>query len=161
VKYRDPSGLWTVSIEGYVGLGGGIAIHGCGNPLTGSGRISAVTLSFGKGIGIQGVLDPLGKAPGAGNPASYEASIGVYGNAGVGLGIPGLGIGVNANAGGTTNMDEQVNSKGRGPFRPRFPFNPYGDIDLQLPLGISSGVGRLGASAGIGVQVTGHTGNCK
>jgi len=89
----------------------------------------------------------LGKRPGAGNPncpMDFRGSLGLYGQAGIG--VPGFGIGAQGGLGFT----DQVGSGG-------FPFAGYADADISVPFGYSGAThGRAGFGYGYGVEATIH-----
>lgn len=146
--YTDPLGLWSVGLEGYFGLGGGVIVHATGNPFVEKACITGITIRFGKGIGIQGTWDPLGQRPGAGDPNAPmqgRSSLGFFGQAGIGA----LGVGVGANGGFGTGS-KPVGSPG-------FPYTGYGYGDVTTPIGPSaSPYGKWGFGYGVGGEATIH-----
>ncbi len=146
----DPFGLWSIGIEGYFGLGFGVIVHATGNPLTGNGRVTGVSIRFGKGLGVQATWDPLGVRPGAGDAQCLptgQSSSGVFGQAGIGA--LGVGLGGQLSGGFTTTV---------GSAGPRaIPMTGYAGADGQIPFGPSSGgYGKWGFAYGLGIEVTLH-----
>jgi hypothetical protein len=152
MSFVDSFGLWTVALEGYAGLGGGINVHGCGNPF-GDGSISGVSFRIGAGEGIQGTIDPLGKAPGSPDVAAFNSSFGFYAGGGYTYGI--VGFGANVNLGVSTDFfGKEPGGSGK------FPFKGYGDMGLQNPIGVGDKLG-LGESWAAGFETTLHGSGCK
>jgi hypothetical protein len=135
ISDRDPLGLWSLTIEAYDGIGGGIVIGQ--DPTTGQwfygGRI-------GIGVGISGSLDPNGKRPGAGENrgCGHGTSAGGYGS--IGFSLPSV---FQWNPvefqGGHDSTNGQNFSEGPGPGP--VTFGPAGHFEL---------------GGGIGIQVVGH-----
>jgi RHS repeat-associated protein len=90
INWIDPWGLWSISIEGYYGLGGGLVFGK--NPNGGS----FVTWRFGYGIGGGVSFDPYGTSPGW-DPCKkhgvLNAGIGGFAEAGAGVGPLGINLG--------------------------------------------------------------------
>ena len=136
VNFIDSWGLWSLSLEGYYGLGGGF-VFGI-NP---GGR---VFLSFRLGYGIGGGIsyNPEGTSPGW-DPYEkhgvFNAGLGAYGGASVGLGPAYLGLSGNAG----------VN------FEPGFPcyegIKPYAGIGPEY--GLDWGWSLRGGAA-VGGEIT-------
>ena len=80
VNQIDPLGLWSLSISGYPGLGGGITIGW--NP--GGGLF--LTLRGGIGLGGGIGFDPFGTSPGWEPCPKHGSSLGAYSEIGFGLG---------------------------------------------------------------------------
>lgn len=93
VNLTDPDGLWSVGLEGYAGVGGGLAV---GRNPDGSWFYS-VKVGAGKGGGFQ--YDPDGQGPSYDkrNKGRQNVSFGLYADAGVAFG-PGA-VGYSAGAG--------------------------------------------------------------
>jgi len=102
----DPEGLWSVTIDGYYGLGVGAVI---GQDPNGKWFVSG---RFGYGIGGGFSFDPKGTSP---DPCTFKtgpkvASLGLFAEESLALG-PIYG-GVSANAGGTVNTSGEINYYG-------------------------------------------------
>jgi len=97
ISRRDPLGLWSFSFDAYAGWGGGLVLTG-----TGLLNFTSLTLKGGYGLGGGISFNPLGKKP---DPcaASGANSVGVFGQASVG--IPGVELGYGYNAGLSTWTD--------------------------------------------------------
>jgi hypothetical protein len=89
LRYRDPYGLWSVTVDGYVpsfgpfGPGGGVAFGQ--NP--GGSPFFEASVGFGAGGGAS--VDPDGTSSGLGGrkpPEGLNVGFGVYGNVGAGVG---------------------------------------------------------------------------
>ncbi len=128
VNFVDPLGLWSFSIEGYYGLGGGIVFGK--NP----GGGTFITWRFGYGIGGGVSFDPKGTSPGWDPCKAHgvlNAGLGAYGGANVGLG-PFYG-GYNVQAG--------VNAENPGSYQPYFTHGPSYGLDAGLRLRFGGAVG--------------------
>jgi hypothetical protein len=137
--FVDPLGLWSISFEGYVGLGGGIIFgrdSNTGQPF--------ITLRGGYGIGGGFEYDPLATRPGSeeckpgqeSNP-SGEA-IGLFGKVGGRLGPVKGGLSANA---GLQNGASAL------------PVNPYGSFVKPKISFTNRGTG-ISASAAAGAEFT-------
>ena len=135
----DPYGLWSISVGGYAGAGGGVTFGRDAN--TGKGFMS---VQFGFGIGGGASWDPLGTRPGS-SPndrcGSGGVGLGVFSDIGFNAGP--VQAGLNSNLG--RNYPVNGDSKGYGQF-----MSPSG------PVGDSWGI-KAGASAGGQVTIfSGH-----
>lgn len=146
INYTDPLGLWTVSIEGYFGWGGGIVFGKNPN----GGRFISWRLGYGLGAGVS--YNPKGKSPGKCESGQLNIGAGLYGQAAVGLGPAYAGISGNAGVevapegnrrrNHTINPATQNNNTG---------FTSYSDIGPEY--GLDYGW-HLRGSAAVGVELT-------
>lgn len=95
ISKKDPLGLWSLTVEGYIGgIGGGIVI---GRNPDGNGFVS---LRAGAGFGGGVSYDKNGVSPGytgtGVTPPGWSSSIGVFGSGGVTIGPGSLGVGAAA-----------------------------------------------------------------
>jgi len=129
--------LWSFSIEGYFGLGGGLVV---GENPDGS---SFLTIKAGYGLGGGAQYDPNGKSPAYDCDSQYSdfASVGLFGNIGAAFGP------VNGSLyafGGYRVKDSQ--------------FSPYLDSSASLGASFDDKWGlRFGAAAGIEVSIVDYT----
>jgi uncharacterized protein RhaS with RHS repeats len=94
ISNRDPLGLWSVSVEAYAGVGGGITISKTGGTWEITGRL-AVGAGAGIGYDPKGGPSPHAKRCGAGPIGRASGKAG----AGVGAGPIGIGGSVTGAAG--------------------------------------------------------------
>ncbi|MDA8093981.1 MAG: RHS repeat protein [Betaproteobacteria bacterium] len=139
VSYADPLGLWSISLTGYVGFGGGIQLTGTG--------LNIQSISFMGGIGLGGgiSINPWGSAPDA-KATCGSNSIGVYAEASAG--VPGVDVGAGVNYGGTQAINAQGVPvwSGYGGWDPAFSGSAGGD---GMPVHFGSVDFELGGGAGI------------
>lgn len=141
----DPLGLWSLTLQGYAGLGGGFVIYGSGRSIT------AASLRFGYGAGLDLQYDPTDQRPGTGDPncgIGGTSSLGLYGEAGAGIGP--ISAAVELQTGITTDV--------QNPSPSMFPFGFYFQPDASYAFGSypRGGLFRLGLSYAGGVEVTAH-----
>jgi len=124
VSLRDPLGLWSISVDVYGGLGGGIVLTGTGLNFT------SITLKGGYGLGYGFSFNPRAKRP---DPctASGGNSMGVFGQASAG--IPGVELGYGYNAGLSTWTDSN------GVVH----YSSYGGGDPEFGIGNGNGGGKF------------------
>ena len=132
--YTDPLGLWSIGIEGYAGLGGGVMFGR--DPATGQAFLN---IRFGYGIGGGFDYDPFAKRPGSDvcDKGSGEG-FGVFGKAGGRAGPVKGGLGFNA---GLQNGSSAL------------PTNPYGSFASPKLSFTNQGTG-ISATAAAGAEFT-------
>jgi RHS repeat-associated protein len=133
INFVDPLGLWSVSLEGYWGWGGGIVIGR--NP----NGTSFLSVKFGYGFGGGFSYDPFGTSPGYNPCLDPQLSFGPGGFAELGIGLGPVSGGV-AGEGG---VNIGVNSQG-GFLQPYSKAAPKFSLDAGF---------KLRAMAASGVQV--------
>ena len=94
INFADPTGLWSVGLEGYAGVGGGLTIGENPN----STWFYTVRVGAGDGGGFQ--YDPDGQSPSYDkcNKGKQNLSLGLYFDAGVAVGPASLAYGMGAGA---------------------------------------------------------------
>lgn len=116
----DPYGLWSLTIQGYAGFGGGVVLTGTG--------FSLKSIGFRAGYGVGGGIDinPFGGKPDE-NAPSGSNSLGVFGEGSVGVGP--LAVGLGFNGGFTDKIDADGTSH----------FCGYGGREPELSAGKDHG----------------------
>jgi len=116
VSAVDPLGLWSLSVSGYYGWGGGVSVTGEGF------HIGSITFEGGVGLGGGVNFNPWGGKPDP-NASSNSNSIGVAAGGNVGWGPFSLGMGWNY--GGTQDC--------------KIRWHEYGGLDPEYNVGKSTG----------------------
>lgn len=131
VTRKDPLGLWSLTVEGYIGgIGGGIVI---GRNPDGNGFVS---LRAGGGFGGGVSYDKNGVSPGytGVTPPGWSSSIGLFGSGGVTIGPGSLGVGAAAGLNSDTSC-----GRSRG-YLDLLGLNLSGTPNLNVKQGLSGGV---------------------
>jgi hypothetical protein len=133
VSLRDPLGLWSLSIDVYGGLGGGIVLTG-----TGFLDFTSITLKGGYGLGGGFSFNPLGKRP---DPCTVSGanSVGAFGQASVSVPGAELGWGYNVGLSTWTDSNGLVHYSSYNGGDPEFGFgNGKGGLTLNEGFGVEA-----------------------